>query len=627
MSASASSNATASTLRPRTNRLISGLSDDGDSTIHAPSARIASPVPSPYTSRTASPIPSAHPQRTSPQSRRHDTYTSGGSPVKAAAGRQRRAGGDSGTSLSGLWGNSWSALQGIASDLLGSDLNANSSNSKVRPRRSGKGLNGLRPPTSASPNQWGPSAPTSNPRSGAIGAGTSEEQVAAFRAQKRKDMLTGQETSYADALGKFKRRLSDDRNSASAPPGEAEDRDALVYLHPVKKDDTLAGITIRYNVSANVLRKANRMWPNDTPQARKVLILPVDACAVKGKPVSDAELDLLGSESEALSTLQAEEVPTPTATTYQQNGIKGQNRDRTNSTSTHTSTSAAASTIETEPNWQHDSWVLLPGNKDPTEIARLPRRALGYFPPARRKSNSYSDLDTPSTSLEIFRSNTEEIFSAMGTSSSPRGSSLQRPRGGRRLSNATNGYFPAYLQGPGGVGTMDRNVRFPGPAQDGLNKLMAKHLPDVAPPRNQASLYHPDVPMYSDDPTPVASGAQTPAYPHGNGGGMNLENVGGAIESWVRRLATKAAHTPTGRVTAARASVGTPGRGAGGIGDLIEMTDEFEIGNDEEEEERGRQGSGQAASELRPGTTATSYFDGAIARSRSAKAGKSWKDD
>lgn len=74
---------------------------------------------------------------------------------------------------------------------------------------------------------------------------------------------------------------------------------------------------------------------------------------------------------------------------------------------------------------------------------------------------------------------------------------------------------------------------------------------------------------------------------------MNLENVGGAIESWVRRLATKTSHT-TDRHHPARASVGTPGKGAGGIGDLIEMTDEFEIGGDEDGDDelgRGRQGS------------------------------------
>ncbi|KAI5366370.1 Putative LysM and putative peptidoglycan-binding domain-containing protein 1-4 [Septoria linicola] len=636
MSSSTSNNNTSrnATLRPRTARLISGLDEGDETTFDAastPTKRIASPLPSPYGSRPVSPIPSAHPQRLSPHARRHD----GDSRSTNAAGSGQRKAGTSSPTLAGLWGSSLSALQGIAQDFLGSDLAEQESISQYRTRRPYGKLHTARTSTSAPPTEWGPSSVTSNPRSGGIGGGTTEEQAAALRAQKRKAMLTGQETSYTDTLGKFKRRLSDDRTAASAPPSEGDGRDALAYIHHVTKNDTLAGITIRYNISANMLRKANRMWPNDSVQMRKTLFLPVDACGVKGKPATAAEMDLLGSESESLSTLQAEEVPTPTAANPTPNGFNhsslNQNRDRTNSASTHTSTSAASVSGNGETEWQHDSWVLLPGATDPVQIARLPRTALGYFPPARRKSNSWSDQDTPSSSLELSRSNNTDVFGNSDPPSSPRNAlPPQRPR--RRPSNATNGYFPSYLTGPGGVGTMDRNVRFPGPAQDGLNKMMAKHLPDVAPPRNQSALYQPDLPLYTDEATPIGSGAVTPAYPLGGGGtgGLHLQDIGGSIESWVRRLATKSTPTPGGRQYAARASVGTPGKGAGGIGDLIEMTDEFEIGGDDEEG-RGRQGSHeQATAGGRPGTTATSYFDsiatGGVSRERRA-VGKSGKAD
>lgn len=541
----------------------------------------------------------------------NDGYSSA-SAGRIAGGRQRRTGADSPTSLAGLWGNSWTALQGIASDLLGSDLAAADAKNKLRARRSPSKLHTSRSPSSGPPpTQWGPSAPNSPPRASAIGSGTGEEQTAAFRAQKRKDMLTRQESSYADTLGKFKRRLSDDRNSVSAPPGGEEDRDALVYIHHVRKDDTLAGITIRYNIAANNLRKANRMWPNDAVQARQTLILPVDACGVKGKLAH--EEDWPGSESDALSSLQAEEIPTPTVD--KPSDVTTSSKDgRTNSISTYT-TSSAASNADSEPPWQHDSWVILPGNSKPTQIARLPRRALGYFPPARRKSNNWSDLETPVTSLDLARTGAGESSNIGG--SSPRQDAPQRPRRTRKTSNANTGYFPSYLTGPGGVGTMSRNVRCPGPAQDGLNKMFAKHLPDVAPPKNQNVLYQPELPLYRDEPTPLGSGSLTPAYPHSSGGGMNLENVGGAIESWVRRLATRTVSTD--RQQAARASVGAPGKGAGGIGDLIEMTDEFEIGGDENDElGRGRQGSVPGAV---PGTTATRYFDGAVReRGKSGKA-------
>ena len=92
---------------------------------------------------------------------------------------------------------------------------------------------------------------------------------------------------------------------------------------------------------------------------------------------------------------------------------------------------------------------------------------------------------------------------------------------------------------------MKRNVRFPGPAQDGLNKMFAKHLPDVAPPRNQVDLYMPEVPHYTDEEgsTPAGSGYVTPSLienrnAHSANMNLNLENVGGAIEGWMRRLAS-----------------------------------------------------------------------------------------
>ena len=139
---------------------------------------------------------------------------------------------------------------------------------------------------------------------------------------------------------------------------------------------------------------------------------------------------------------------------------------------------------------------------------------------------------------------------------------------------------------------MGKNVKSPGPGQDQLNKLFASHLPNVAPPPNQQSLYMPDIPLYSDDPsaTPVFA-AQSPS--------MGLDNVGGAIENWARKMATKARTAldqPEQTRSAARASVGVPGKGRDGVGDLIEMADHFELGGgeedeDEQDEDRGRQGS------------------------------------
>ncbi|KAI6803313.1 hypothetical protein KC361_g754 [Hortaea werneckii] len=659
-----------SSLRPRTKRLISGL-DEGDEVNYdpatAPISRIASPVPSPFDSRAVSPIPNERLPRTSSHGRTQNGRSGTSSLGRAdAAGRQRRQGNES--PLAGLWGNSWSTLQNMASDLLSGDAAADT---KDKPRRTKKPLSSFRNDlfSNTQSSAWGPQAPGSRLASQDIGGGTRDEQIAALRAQKRKAMLTGQDpTSYADTLGRYKRRISDD-HAASAPPGDHEDRDALVYVHHVKKDDTLPGITIRYNCSANTLRKANRMWPNDTIQSRPTLILPVDACGVKGRPVQSSEaIDLLSSDSDALAAGLAEEVPCHQQT-HLTNG-DAYARNRTNSASTDTtgrrpSSSVAASSLDSEPPWFHDSWVLLPGAEKPTEIARLSRRSLGYFPRARRKSQLYSDFNTtPSHSLDLTREHTNTSDLMPGSPyQQESASSHQRPGVGRRRhSNASTGYFPTYLAGPGGVGTMNRNVRFPGPAQDGLNKVFAKHLPDVAPPSywSHQGLLAPELPGYSDDPpTASVSGTGTPTT-GGRSQPMNLENVGGAIEGWMRKVAANAKTAMEGSSSAEQqqqqqwrqksASARGPTGGVGvtarkdrgrGVEDLIEMTDEFEIGGDDEEEDDEAQGSsrGRKGSVIHVGprnapSSSTGFYENTgTTRERSSrgttggKGAKSWKDD
>ncbi|KAF2485220.1 hypothetical protein BDY17DRAFT_315699 [Neohortaea acidophila] len=589
-------------VRPRANRLISGLSDADDTEWSSGPAL----VPSPGGSRSASPLPAAHPQRSNPAyASQKFNSTSWGRRAQIAAPKNGSVSSPTATTFSGVFGSSWTTLQGFASDILGNDVPSDGG-AAVKDNKKLPLPKWYRQMTLA-PKEGGNT--TSAWASASIGTGTNADRESAVRAQKRKDMLQREHSTYADTLGKFKRRLSDDMESRSAPPGEDDERGgALVYLHHVQKDDTMAGISIKYNCSANVLRKANRLWTNDTPQARQTLVIPVGQCGVKGRPIESGSVDILGFT-------EAESIPRP-----QQGKDALPNGHTAVHTRSNSQTSSATGATDNAPPWDHDSWVQLPNFPQPTEIARLSRRTLGYFPPARRKS---IDRNTPSTSLDLQRVSTSD---ARHDSQSP-----QRPRRGRRHSNVNNGYFPSYLAGPGGVGTMNKNVRCPGPAQDGLNKMFAKHLPDVAPPRNQTDLYQPEVPLYTDE-TPISSGVATPTGRNANMQ-LNLENVGGAIESWARRMVTKAM-TPTeaqAKHKAARASVGNAGKGAGGIGDLIEMTDEFEIGGDDEEDEalqhepeRGRQISAVAAGSSRNplngggarGDSSAAYGGGGKARKR-----------
>lgn len=614
-----------SSLRPRFGRLISGF-DEGDETnpnpAIAPKHRIASPLPSPFESREPSPIPPRYlsrPTRNGPlaqtpaSTRRNGSGT--GTPL-------RGSGRDESPSLSLFFSDSWSALQGKASEMLGSgasspvktQLQAKAQQKRRKPSQGSHPRN-----TSAPPAQWGVPLPSQN----LVGAGSREDRDAEVRAMKRRDLLAASPEQHTDSLGRFKRRTSDARRHESAPPGEHDDRDALVYVHHVKPNDTVAGITIKYNCKDAVLRRTNRMWPNDRVQVRKIIILPVDACAVKGRPLNHGEqIDLMsgGPESQfnnPFPTSSAPELVPPKQTSRKRNESISTNGDRP--------LSLSRSSVDPEHQWVHDSWVLLPNSKEPVEIARLARRNLAFFPPARRKSQTYSDLSTPSTSLDLSRTPTMDL-----SATSPlRQEGAQRPRRGRKMSNASTGYFPSYLSGPGGVGTMGKNIKSPGPGQDGLNKIFASHLPNVAPPPNQQNLYLPDIPLYSDTPETGTPGTQTP-------NGLGLENVGGAIENWARKIAIKAKtalDAPELQKPAARTSVGLPGPGGNGIGDLIEMADQFEIGGDQddyEEEERGRQTSVDKQANGRGLSHSVSYAKDNVLRARggtSAGAGKRNKDD
>ena len=406
------------------------------------------------------------------------------------------------------------------------------------------------------------------------------------RAMKRKDLLLADQTLVADSAGRLKRRNSDDRMASSAPPGENEDRDALVYIHKVRPQDTLAGITIKFNCQSAVLRKANRMWPNDSVQTKKTIVLPVDACGVKGRPVAGPgapqEDHLLLGSWDHVSHANSNALPDGWASSAPKD------------IDSSSALSPSVSNADSEPPWKHDSWVLFPNDKEPTEIGRMPRRELGFFPPARRKSLVFSDTSTPRASVDLPRSSTSTNSHANSPTqpiSRPRASSnlsaVSAPYRGRKRS--TSGF---HLHGPGGVGTMGKNVRGPGPGQDPLNKLFAAHLPSVEPPPDQ-EYFTPWAPSLLDaDSGRVVhhggSGALTPS----GGAGIDFQEIGGAIEGWMRKVGTQASKIlsePSTPGQGKRSAVPVLGAVGGDMGDLIELQDDaFGIG--EGEEYRGRTG-------------------------------------
>lgn len=508
-------------LRPRNRRLVP--QDDETTSINyvnfldQPRLEFSSSA----SSRAVSPVPNKHPSRPLQANREGQRPQNHGnnSTNHGILGSQTLPS----TFAVGLWETSWSSLQGIATNLLSGDTFGSSSRSQSTTRRKRRAVEAAQSTKNSGPAQWGPSGSVEKQ----LGSGSREDRLAQVQAKKREALLTANGLLTPDGSGRYKRRDSEDRNATSAPPSEYGDREALVYVHKVKSSDTLAGVLIKYNCQPNVFRKANRLWPNDSIQVKKTVVLPVDACVVKGRkiPGPDHPSKTLRSEN------SQDSMRTPTNTRHPWGGSADSwDTKETPLSSIPTSPSMSVS-IPDEPPWKHDSWVMIDGFPDAVEIARLTRSNLGFFPPRRRKSVSFSELDTPSGSLEI----------------PPEHHQGRLPcRKGSRSSSGS--HFANQLQGPGGVGTLGREVRNPGPAPDGLNKL----FPNAVPRTSFES---------------VASTSSTA-----------LENVGGAIEGWVRKLATKAV---------ARGQSPAPGGNRSGIRDLIELTDSFELGESRDKDERG----------------------------------------
>jgi hypothetical protein len=129
-----------------------------------------------------------------------------------------------------------------------------------------------------------------------------------------------------------------------------------------------------------------------------------------------------------------------------------------------------------------------------------------------------------------------------------------------------------WMRGPGGVGTLGKNVRTPGPAKDGMNSWVKKHLPGIAIDSLPSSSIQGAEQAHFGFTEELRSIAEGPAFnnPSNNGtgtstpilgpSGLGIENAAAAIEGWVRRLAVKGPGTPKGSARATEA-------------DLIELLD------------------------------------------------------
>ena len=475
----------------------------------------------------------------------------------AASGSNANIGQFLGDSLT----QSWSSVQGFATSILGSG---------TKDRRSLGSPYGSRSPNGRTPassqgrrragsnrglSSWGPEPA---PSLADVAAGSLAERHAALRAAKTASVLESHDgvNGGLDASGRHKRRNSDEVATTEQPPD-----DYLVYIHHVQRNDTYAGIILRYQCREDVFRKANGLWSRDSIQTRKWLTLPVDACEVRGRPCEP-----LASTTTQQTDLLA---PSPAPTNRPQ-----PEHDEYFSSLSDIDESDARQIEQDKKPWTHVRWVQIESFQTPVEIGRVSRQSMGYFPP-RRKKSILSALSTPRQSSDFSTGMPGPSENHPTRRQSSLGSQPQlsltpvssRSRGGSEAAENR----PAWMRRPGGVGTMGRNIRAPGPDKDSLNAWANKHFPglniDQLP---SMSIMDSEIAHFgfkagnsSIAGSSFAEGRQDAAALNKQGTG--LDRAAAAVETWLRGALAKRPTTPLMRPRSKGAATMDT--------DLIELTD------------------------------------------------------
>ena len=418
---------------------------------------------------------------------------------------------------------------------------------------------------------WGPAPPSRSLGPDHIAAGSLAEREAALRAVRTASVLESHDNVNGglDVAGKHKRR-----NSDAAPPSSLQPDDCLAYIHRVQAHDTYAGIVLRYKCREDAFRRSNGLWSRDSVQTRKWLAIPVDACEVRGRPCDAPSWHSAG----AVDLL----APTPAAA-YDSPAEAQDDFFASRQTTGGAAESVQGSQDEDRP-WTHVRWVQIESIREPVQIGRVSRQALGYFPPRRRKSirtvsppsspRQSSDLSSlPPSSAERPLSQSPSVFGGVpqssGTASLPRS----------RVGSDTVDSRPAWMRRPGGVGSMGRSTRTPGPDKDYFNSWARKHLPalnieglpSMSVMGSETARFG-----FASEPSgivesPFEEGRDTASTSRQ---GSGLDRAAATVESWLRGALAKRPTTPLVGGRASRSAALSVGLSAGQEGcDLIELAD------------------------------------------------------
>ncbi|KAG5932943.1 hypothetical protein E4U60_004862 [Claviceps pazoutovae] len=366
--------------------------------------------------------------------------------------------------LGDSWLQRWTSVQAFASNIM------SNSNKSLNDPSTPEERSHLRRKNYRLEN-WGPVPPSNSSLTHSIAAGSSAHRQAALRAAKTASVLESYEgvNGGLDVIGKHKRRKSDE-----SVPHACESAQQLVYVHEVQPNDTYAGIVLRYKCREDIFRKSNRLWSQDSVQTRKWLILPVDACEVKGRPI-----DPLNCETDSLDPAPSKIEDHQSKNGASRNGTLSDSRSSALMASTHCEQES-----EDGMPWTHVRWVQMEAFSKPIQIVRVVQHSLGYFPPRRKRSVRTISPNTSSrrsSGLSNFTLGLNDGSSPCQFNSPSRQPSLPgRPSSSHdRVDSETADNRPSWMRRPGGVGSMNRSVKEPGPDNDYLNLWAKKHLPGL----------------------------------------------------------------------------------------------------------------------------------------------------
>lgn len=479
---------------------------------------------------------------------------------RAPAAKGREGTSSLGQVLGDSWAQSWSSVQGFASSLLSvaenpgdmsrprSDYQSDQNFASSLWNRFPPGISGN---ASKNPNQGSSPALRSQRVANRVAAGSSDQRDAALIAAKRASVLENSQgpSGGLDVSGKYKRRTSDEITSENSQPEEY-----LVYIHKVLPNDTYAGIILRYKCMEDAFRKANGLWSRDSIQVRKWVLIPVDACEVRGRPCDPPAGNQDHGATDFFEATTGSMAPQTTSSGYSK-------------LSSERATQEDENTEKEAVPWSHVRWVKIDSLPEPVEIGRIARQKMGYFPPRRKKAVSFSS--TPRQSLDT----TEQTEQPLSRRQSLVGG--QPPSLSRRESILSHGdgdgpdMRPAWMRRSGGVGSLSRNIRAPGPDKDYFNSWFKKHfpglniddLPSMSVMGSEMARLGFDREAAEIVEGAIQEGGDTESPYNQNNG---LDKAAAAVETWLRTAWAKRSMAPL--IPRQRSAAGQD------TGDLIELT-------------------------------------------------------